>query len=714
MTASALTNSEFRFPRNGQTIVIGRDESCDVVLRGAGVSRRHALLQVHSTTIIIEDAGSSFGVFVNGQPVRTMTVAENVSLTIGVCELKIVLEPATATLIVVAKADSSSNSAPAADVRRLRIGRDPKSDLPLDHPLVSRFHAEARFEHAVFFITDQASTNGTFVNGKRIAHTVLVQGDVVQIGPFRLLVHNNTLVRSSHDLRISLEAHHVTAKQNGKILLSDVSLSIAPGEFIAILGPSGAGKSTLAAVLTGLMPAASGAVYVNGFELHEFGAALNACVAMVAQQNVLHALLTVAETLHEQSLLRLPRDFTAAERCLRVERVLQLLDLQPLANRYIGTLSGGEAKRVHLGMELIAEPPLIFCDEPFAGLDPGLIHSFMKLFRTLADRGHTILLATHTLEQLDCCDRVCFLNKGKLLYAGAPSAMAQTLNATSLCSIYELARAGGSAIAAPAAGPVPRQTAFSALAIKPIRPRTVSLFRQYIMLVVRFGRMVVRDRRNLIIQLAQAPLLASMLWAVFGNQAFLPLSFYFCCTLCVIWIGGINAVREIAREWPMLRRELRGGLSVYPYWLAKVTVCGSAAILQSMVFMILTSLLLHGFEITPALAIILGAGALCGSLMGLVISAWSSSVAQAIAFLPIVFIPQIFFSGILLPFDRMVRVGEWLSYATVARPIFALLKKSCFLKLPVFNFNDWAILLFLAAGLAVVAVVKIAHSRAGR
>ena len=89
-------------------------------------------------------------------------------------------------------------------------------------------------------------------------------------------------------------------------------------------------------------------------------------------------------------------------------------------------------------------------------------------------------------------------------------------------------------------------------------------------------------------------------------------------------------------------------------------------------------------------------------------------MAQAIAFLPIVFIPQIFFSGILLPFDRMVRVGEWFSYVTVARPVFALLKKSCFLNLSIFTIRDWAMLMFLAAGLAVVTIVKIAYSRSGR
>ena len=304
------------------------------------------------------------------------------------------------------------------------IGRDPSSAICLPHPLVSRFHATFKARAGTrCLVEDHGSTNGTFVNGKAVRTAQLDDGDVVQIGPYRFFVDDGSLKQTQDFNRIRIEAFNLDVTRGKASLISDVSLSIEPGEFVAILGPSGAGKSTLANALTGQIPLSGGVVYYNGLPMRRFCSAFNSTIGFVSQHNLLRHELTVLETFTEQSILRLPRDSLPAEHRERIREVMDLLDLPALKNRRIGDLSGGEAKRVHFGIELLSSPTVIFLDEPLAGLDPGLTHKFMELFRAICDKGHTILLTTHTLEQIELCNRLLFVNQGRLVFSGSPEEM---------------------------------------------------------------------------------------------------------------------------------------------------------------------------------------------------------------------------------------------------------------------------------------------------
>jgi len=218
----------------------------------------------------------------------------------------------------------------------------------------------------------------------------------------------------------------------------------------------------------------------------------------------------------------------------------------------------------------------------------------------------------------------------------------------------------------------------------------------------------VRDWRGCALIGAQIPLIAALLRCVYqGDSDFLPVSFYFSIVIASIWCGGTNAIREIAREWLHFDREYRAGVSMLAFAASKLTVVWSVAAVQSLVFMLLLKALFAEFTLDVPAGTILASASLAGALLGLAVSAVSGNVKQAVAWLPMVFIPQIFFSGILLPFDRMPEAGKILSRLTVSRPVFALFKRHVFLQAPVWRSDEWWWLISLCAGLFILLLAGL-------
>ena len=727
-TSSAI--KELRFPLDGSRITLGRDPSSTVPLQGLGISRKHAEIDLGPSETVIIDSGSTFGLRVNGVPVERHALSSGDVITIGIREFKIDLRDNALVLFPLLEGVPSTGGAgpstqPAAAGARegtpggtIRIGRDPAADVPLLHPLVSRFHASLKqAADGSLLINDNHSANGTFVNGKPVTRSAISEGDIVQIGPYRLFVEQGRLVKAEDSNRIRLEAFNITVRVKKNLLIDRVTITVPAGEFVAVLGVSGAGKSTLVRALCGRQRIESGQVFANRLPLKQFLGAFTSNIGYVSQDNLLHRELTVAETFGEQSLIRLPRDSSPLEHAGRIEEVITLLELDKVRNRRISMLSGGEAKRVHMGVELLASPALIILDEPLAGLDPGLVRKFMQLFRRICDRGHSILLTTHTLEQIEFCDRLIFMHRGRIVFAGQPSELEPTFGSASLADVYEAVAAG----VVPSArsiqekiGPVPGGTV-AALAVKVRKPHSISFVRQFFMLVSRYTRIMVRDRRNLLLLLLQAPAIAIFLGFVFKSEAkFLPMSFYFCLTISAIWMSGVNAAQEIAREWQLLDREHRVGLSLKAYLIAKATVTAQSALVQATLFWLFLGMVFATFPFSATTWFLIVVGTASGGVLGLCISALSGNVGRAMTVLPIIFIPQIFFSGILIPFDRMTDIGRILSYCTFSRPVFSLFKHTCLLEQPVFQSDVWPSLCFLVVGLIILISSAVGWNLAGR
>jgi hypothetical protein len=234
------------------------------------------------------------------------------------------------------------------------------------------------------------------------------------------------------------------------------------------------------------------------------------------------------------------------------------------------------------------------------------------------------------------------------------------------------------------------------------------MLRQLTMLIARYSRVLVRDYRNIGLVLAQAPLIAAILGLVFSpDDDFLPLSFYFCVTISAIWIGGVNSIREIAREWMFFGREYRVGLRPLAFVASKIAVLGALACVQALLFTLFLRVIFEEFAFDAGMVVLVASGCVSGSLLGLCVSAFSGNVSRAVSWLPIVFIPQIFLSGILIPFDRMPAAGTALSHLTFSRPVFSLFKKAYILDHNIWALTEWRALLLLDIVLIILFYIRV-------
>ena len=206
------------------------------------------------------------------------------------------------------------------------------------------------------------------------------------------------------------------------MLLDHVSFPIGERSLTAIIGPSGAGKTTLLGALTGMRPADEGTVLYDNRDLYEHYAELRHRIGFVPQENILHTELSARRALRYAAELRFPGDTSKEERNGRVDEVTDELGLKAHAETRAASLSGGQQKRVNVALELLTKPSLLFLDEPTSGLDPGLDKSVMEMMNGLAKDGRTVIVVTHSVANLDVCDRLLVLVPGgRVAFFGPPA-----------------------------------------------------------------------------------------------------------------------------------------------------------------------------------------------------------------------------------------------------------------------------------------------------
>lgn len=229
---------------------------------------------------------------------------------------------------------------------------------------------------------------------------------------------------------MELVARGVEVNAGGRTLLAGIDLTAAAGQLCGIIGPSGAGKSTLVRVLLGLTTPSRGEVRLGGKPPGEAGP-----VGYVPQDDALHGTLRVADALGFAGELRL-HGMPDASRQARVRQVIRQVGLEGREDVRIQRLSGGQRKRVSVAMELLSQPNLLILDEPTSGLDPGLEEKMMELFRSVARDGRIVLVTTHAMQSLDCCDKLLVLAAGRKLYFGPPGAAPAHFGASDYVDIF--------------------------------------------------------------------------------------------------------------------------------------------------------------------------------------------------------------------------------------------------------------------------------------
>jgi ABC-type multidrug transport system ATPase subunit len=322
------------------------------------------------------------------------------------------------------------------------IGRAPDCDVCLPHPSISRYHALLERTHDGLRLRDLNSVNGTFVGGQRVADPVLVaERERFGVGPFLFSLNRGfiTSLDSSRSLRLEARGleRAIPAPGGAKKILDNINLVVEPGEFVCLLGPSGSGKSTLMDALNGRRRATGGQVLANGEDFYQHFDSFRQSLGYVPQKDIVHTQLTVYSALHYTAELRLPDDTVPAELKARVEDVLREMELTAHRDTLVGNLSGGQIKRVSLGAELLARPCLLYIDEATSGLDAGTESRMMRLFRTLADEGKSIVCITHNIDNVDRCHLSAVLVRGRLVYVGPPSEAPAYFGVTRLGEVYD-------------------------------------------------------------------------------------------------------------------------------------------------------------------------------------------------------------------------------------------------------------------------------------
>jgi ABC-2 type transport system ATP-binding protein len=205
-----------------------------------------------------------------------------------------------------------------------------------------------------------------------------------------------------------------------------IDLEVARGEIVGFLGPNGAGKTTTQRMLATLLEPTAGEATIGGCDLRRDPVGVRKQLGYVSQSGGTNPAAKVDEELATQGeLYGLARgDALARARVLRA-----LLDLGDLGDRLIKTLSGGQKRRLDVALGLVHEPKLVFLDEPSTGLDPTSRANLWQHIRGLRERGATILLTTHYLDEADAlCDRIMIIDHGKIVATGTPAELKRKIS----------------------------------------------------------------------------------------------------------------------------------------------------------------------------------------------------------------------------------------------------------------------------------------------
>ncbi len=212
------------------------------------------------------------------------------------------------------------------------------------------------------------------------------------------------------------------------IALDNITLSIEPGEVHGLLGPNGAGKTTLVKILSTVLLPTSGSARVLGYDVVAETSTVRRLIGLVfGGDRGLYTRLTARQNLDYWAALY---EVPVSESTARVSRLLQLVGLEERADDRVETFSRGMRQRLHLARGLVADPAVLFLDEPTVGLDPVASLRFRELVAALRSEGKTILLATHDMVEAEStCDRVTLIDQGRILATESPRTIGRWISA---------------------------------------------------------------------------------------------------------------------------------------------------------------------------------------------------------------------------------------------------------------------------------------------
>lgn len=466
----------------------------------------------------------------------------------------------------------------------------------------------------------------------------------------------------------AIDVHGATRRIGATTTLQPCSLSIERGRVVGIAGGSGAGKTTLLEILAGVRAPSAGHVHRAG------------TVAFVPQDDIIHTEMPLRRTLAHAAALRLV-DASPDRRAAAVEQVMQRLDLDARADVVVGDLSGGQRKRASLAAEMLSEPDLFFLDEPTSGLDPANAAQLMRHLRTLAQAGSTVVMTTHSPDDLRACDEVVFVARGgRVAFIGSPDDAPGFFGVDRLVDVYER-------LVDWPADDITNDTATNdvgAIQRRPVpgpadSPVGSSAVHQWAGLVRRNVDVIRSNRLTLAILAGSPAFIIATMTFLFPAGAFeggtettgLAIQTLFWMAFNSFFFGITYGLLQVVGEFEIVRRERRVGLRLGAYVASKLAVLVPMLAVVNVAQM--AALEAAGRLPTMSMAdraavfVTLQLLSTAAVVVGLHASSTVQNAAQAALALPMLCFPQVLFAGAVVPVGEMGVFGRLMSLPLAVR-----------------------------------------------
>lgn len=720
-------------PESAASITIGRDPGNNIVIPEKNVSSRHARISMQGGLLFIEDFSTN-GTYINSTS-RKVLPNSKVSLhpgdvifaashpivpeqwmpilnqACGICPEPDGHDRPIITPPPIPLRKTYEYSTRIADDARseVTIGRVPGNDIVIPDPQVSARHARIYRKGADIFIQDLGSVNGTFVDGLRLrGQAQISETSQVRIANQELhldlkrIQENQIRVIADDTIRLDVDklVFKVRDRQDSSnilTLLDEISISVNPGEMVAIIGPSGCGKTTFLYSLIGNQPPSSGKVYYNGQNLYRCYDAFRSSIGYVPQEDILFPQLSVQETLRYVCKLRLPPETTDTEIDTRINTVLtslgfaitpRELDIRP---KLIGgpekkVLSGGQRKRVNIAQELITNPKILFLDEPTSGLASKDAKEVITLLKHLAQtQGVSVVLTIHqpSHEIYSMFDHTVLLCPGGCLAYYGPSVPGSfeyfkisEQNPDRLLDHIDVKPPKNKELKDRFRHDLTykihvedRQSNITKDVSDIKAPRRKFGFRQFAHLTGRNFRLKIKDLwGGTGILLIQAPIIAILILLAFEGKTDVPSHQSVLFLLCVsaIWFGCNNSAREVVSERVIYLRERMVNLKIPSYFMSKMVLMTVLCAFQCLILLAVNykaCKLTGDFMSFFGILVITSVGAVS---LGLFLSTLVKSSEAAVGMVPILLVPQVILAGMLVQLGEKEAI-DFLAVFAIAR-----------------------------------------------
>jgi ABC transport system ATP-binding/permease protein len=549
--------------------------------------------------------------------------------------------------------------------------------------------------------------NGITIKSRKI--DIFPTGSTIRGDKIETIYYSDVVtrfLRGKSRTKITFTAEHLFYHfKSGHAGLQNVNLAVEGGKLVGIMGASGSGKSTLLSVINGIDKPSSGRVIINGINIHEHPEQVKGVVGYIPQDDLLMEDLSVFQNLYYAARLCFS-DHSKLDTSNLVNKVLANLGLSEISYLKVGTpldktISGGQRKRLNIGLELLREPSVLFVDEPTSGLSSQDSENIMDLLKELSLRGKMVFVVIHqpSSDIFKMFDELLILDVGGFeIYYGNPI--------EAISYFKNIVRAANrKQSTCPECGNINPEQIFSIIETKVVNEfgrltntRKVSpgqwyqyfkehkqvrklvhekekikvlqkipnKLKQLKVFVKRDLLSKLSDKQYLLINLLQAPLLA--LFMTFLVRYFITLErdnptysffendnipvYFFMSIIVALFMGLTVSAEEIFRDRKILKRERFLDLSKFSYLSSKIFVLFILSAVQTLTFVLVGNYILALESMGLSFWMILFSCSCFANMLGLNISASFNSAVTIYILIPMLLIPQLLLSGVVIDFDK--------------------------------------------------------------